>query len=81
MKAYKLEVLVIDHEGYGVQEFENQLENLDFVHVVRSKEAEIGEWDDDHPLNQKRTMVKEFDRLFSPPEETPCNLPWPMNKD
>ena len=51
MKAYKVELLVLDHDDIGVckETFEDIEYHLTQVMSIESKE--IGEWDDDHPLN------------------------------
>jgi hypothetical protein len=66
MKAYKLEVLVIDHEGYGADDVTVEIEQLGGWHtsVLSSKEADIGEWHDDHPLNSTSKQKEECERLF-----------------
>ena len=52
MKAYKVELLVLDHENIGVckETFREDFEYL-FPRVMSIQSKEIGEWDDDHPLN------------------------------
>lgn len=67
MKAYKFEVLIVDHEGYGPDNFRVVIEqhrHLSIARVLDVKEADIGKWSDDHPLNSKKTMKAEYDRLF-----------------
>lgn len=32
--------------------------------VMTTEEADIGEWTDDHPLNNRTTQYVEFERLF-----------------
>lgn len=66
MKAYKVEVLVLDFEQYGKEQIELMLENVRglFCSVHDIKEADIGEWTDDHPLNSSKTASAEFKRLF-----------------
>lgn len=66
MKAYKVEVLVLDFEQYGKEQIELMLENVRglFCSVHDIKEADIGEWTDDHPLNHRTTSGEEFKRLF-----------------
>lgn len=52
MKAYKIELVYIDHEGYGPTAISNELHGSDLMFVeLDVKEADIGEFDDDHPLN------------------------------
>jgi len=72
MKAYKLEVLIIDFDGHGsVKAVQDALENGRFAnrciypHVMRGVEADVGEWDDSHPLNNRDTALAEYDRIFS----------------
>jgi len=54
MKAYKLEVLVIGHENISKEDVINEIEWCRHAspRVYSCKEAEIGEWHDDHPLNK-----------------------------
>jgi hypothetical protein len=66
MKAYKLEVLVIDFENIGDAEIVNLLEDLDYIYpsVKDVKCVDIGDWHDDHPLNKKNTYDEEYKRIF-----------------
>lgn len=66
MKAYKLEILVIDHENHGGQIIAEQIKNNHYynVQIKRICGAEIGEWSDDHPLNKRLTCDEEYKRLF-----------------
>ena len=72
MKAHLLQVLIIDHDHLGVDEVERVLEDANYPNrciapsVVKSQSAEIGDWDDDNPLNHNDTQTAEVDRLFSP---------------
>lgn len=52
MKAYKVELLVLDLNDVGVCE-ETLCEDLEYLfpQVMSIESKEIGEWDDDHPLN------------------------------
>jgi len=52
MKAYKVELLVLDLNNVGVCE-ETLCEDLEYLfpQVMSIESKEIGEWDDDHPLN------------------------------
>jgi hypothetical protein len=71
MKAHLLQVLVIDHDHLGVDEVERVLEDANYPNhcitpsVVKSQSAEIGDWDDENPLNHNDTQAAEVDRLFS----------------
>ena len=61
MKAYKLEVLVIDFEKLGSEEVKLCIENEKYMNpsVLSIDEIDIGDWSDDHPLN-KNTTDKKF---------------------
>ena len=82
MKVHYLQVLVIDHDHLGVNEVERILEDANYPNdciapsVIKSQSAEIGNWDDDNPLNHSDTQAAEVDRLFSawqPIETAPQN--------
>lgn len=70
MKAYEITLRIIDLDGIGPQDIRHVLENARYpnhciapnVHHIR--EAEIGEWSDDHPLNKNSTADAEWSRLF-----------------
>ena len=57
MKAYMAQVLIIDHDEVGADGIKTVIENARYPNrcimprVVRTDEAEIGEWYDQHPLN------------------------------
>lgn len=57
MKAYKIEILIINHEELSQEEIESVIENTIYSNRCISpeiwgiKEIDIGEWSDDHPLN------------------------------
>ena len=61
MKAYILTIVVIDHDEIGGDEIVKTIENARYPnrcidpHVEATAEHDIGEWDDDHPLNQNST--------------------------
>jgi hypothetical protein len=56
MKAYKVELLVLDLNNVGVNE-STLLYDLEYLFpkVMSVQSKEIGEWDDDHPLNKGDT--------------------------
>lgn len=76
MKAYKLEVLIIDHDGIGPDEIRTVLENQKYPNHCMYPEVqsidwrEIGDWHDDHPLNRTKTRDSEYRRLFAAPSPT-----------
>lgn len=70
MKAYKVEILVVDHDGLGADEIKSVFENIKYPNwcmypeVKHITERDIGEWHDDHPLNLHSTAEREYKRLF-----------------
>ncbi len=70
MKAYKVEILIIDFDELGEQGIVEELNNVNFpndcidLQVKNITEKDIGEWDDEHPLNNNLTSTKEYKRLF-----------------
>lgn len=63
MKAHILKVLVIDHDEMGADSVSATLELQRYPNgcispqVVESATIDIGEWTDEHPLNQCDTDV------------------------
>lgn len=69
MKVYKLEVLIIDADVDTIEEAESIIDNTRYpnhvnVTAITCREAEIGEWHDEHPLNYSDKTEKEMNRLF-----------------
>ena len=70
MRAIKMEVLLIDHDGLGDAGAKWHLENARYPNrcmsprVLSLVSRDIGEWDDDHPLNWESTTKAEVERLF-----------------
>lgn len=64
MKAYKIEILVIDHDANGIDDTLEYLKRSPYVNpsIISHSQAEIGEWTDDHPLNNKtwRHKIKDY---------------------
>ena len=72
MIVYKLEVLVVDHEGVGAEQVCQAIENCDCStsRIMSCVAMDVGEWHDDHALNKFETAEQEYQRLFNPvPEE------------
>ena len=76
MKAYKVELLIIDFDGMGREDITDTLENTRYpnhcftgLSVMDVVEKDIGEWDDEHPLNQTDKCKDEYLRIFEPPKE------------
>jgi hypothetical protein len=66
MKAYKVELLIIDLENTGESEIIELLENTRFIYpqVKDIISVDIGDWHDKHPLNLRETCEEEYKRLF-----------------
>jgi hypothetical protein len=71
MKAYKVELLILDHDNIGVCEetFCEDFEYL-FPKVMSIHSKDIGEWDDDHPLNQRDQCRQFYEKLFKENNES-----------
>lgn len=71
MKAYRIEILVLDFDGHGAEGIREIIENVRYpndciIPDVKAIEArEIGPWDDGHPLNNRATSDAEYKRLFA----------------
>jgi hypothetical protein len=71
MKAYKIELLIIDHDEIGQAEIKDVLENTKYPNycispdVKKIIEADIGDWTDENPLNRLSSCETEYERLFS----------------
>jgi hypothetical protein len=72
MKVYKVELMVLDFEGIGADGIKEEIENARYGNrcispeVVAAESRDIGEWSDEHPLNQIDKAEAEFNRLFKP---------------
>lgn len=70
MKVYKVEVMVIDFDGVG-DGIKDAIEHTNYPNdciipfVMGMESVDIGEWDDDHPLNNRNTQKDEFNRIFN----------------
>ena len=71
MKAYKVELLIIDHDEVGLDGIKEVIENTKYPNYCISPDvknivsADIGEWDDEHPLNKYETADAEYNKLFN----------------
>ena len=74
MEAIRLEVLVVDHDRLGANGVVDVLENQKYPnhclnpHVMAVEAADLGEWTDEHPLNQRNGKDAEYRRLFGSKE-------------
>lgn len=70
MKAYRLTVTVVDHDGVGGEGITRAIEGARYPNhcisptVLRVDEADIGRWHDGHPLNHADKAGPEAARLF-----------------
>jgi hypothetical protein len=70
MKAYKIEILVVDHDEVGKADIVELIENVRYPNHALSPVVlsiigrDIGEWHDDHPLNQTKGIAAEVKRIF-----------------
>jgi hypothetical protein len=57
MKAYKVELLIINHDNLSANDIISELEVISYPNdcisqrVIGMKGADIGDWSNDHPLN------------------------------
>ena len=72
MKAYKVELLIIDFDELGGEGISDALVNARFpndcvnLSVKSVTGVDVGNWNDAHPLNQRATADAEYKRLFPP---------------
>ncbi len=77
MKVYKLEIMVLDFDDIGAEGIKSMIEDSKYpnrcIHpVVKEMESrELGEWRDDHPLNNTATADEEYRRMFRS-SDCPC---------
>ena len=70
MKAYKVTVLVIGDDELEESGIREEMENVRYPNhcmyprIMEIEEADIGEWTDEHPLNQRDTKQAEFEKIF-----------------
>ena len=70
MKAYKVELLIIDFDELGKDEIKDVIENTKYPNycinpeVMKIQVSNIGKWTDEHPLNHTETCKEEYKRLF-----------------
>ena len=70
MNVYKVELLIIDHDGLGAEGIREALEETRYPnrcimpHVKNIESRDIGEWTDEHPLNKRSTADAAYKELF-----------------
>jgi len=60
MKAYKVEMIVIDFDEVGKDGIYREIETLRYCtpSITKIVEGDIGDFDDNHPLNLKSTSYE-----------------------
>lgn len=77
MKAYRVEILVIDFDGLGQDGVRTEIKNARYPNrcispdVKAIEEHDIGDWSDDHPLNNRSTADAEYARLLAKSKAAP----------
>lgn len=65
-KLHRVELIVVDGEGYGINDIMDSLPNRHFQFRLLSSDTVEMEWSDDNPINQnsatKDEMVAEFEK-------------------
>lgn len=71
MQAHKVTLLVLSlNDELPADEIKSEIENVRYpndcisVEVHDIETVEIGEWNDNHPLNQTEAAINEWRRLF-----------------
>jgi hypothetical protein len=81
MKVYKLEVMVIDFDNCGGEDIKDMIQDARYPNraisptVKNIESVDIGEWTDDHPLNNRSTSEAEYKRLFTETTSLECSGP------
>jgi hypothetical protein len=74
MKVYKMTLMFIDFDNVGMTDAKQLIENARLPNhinpgtVVAIEERDIGEWHDDHPLNNRKTQIAALQLLFKGPD-------------
>ena len=65
MKLQKIILYLIDFDNDG-KDILTVIEQNRYTHVFKSsyEEVDIGEWDDDNPLNQNNCPIEEYEKYF-----------------
>lgn len=70
MKVHKVTICIVDHDQIGADGIAEVIENESWPNhcinpqVVDVETVDIGEWNDNHPLNNNRTFESTFNKLF-----------------
>lgn len=72
MKVYRVTLMVIDHDGIGQEGIRSNIEDTNYGNhwiapvVMGCDCVDIGEWEDNNPLNYRTTRADAFRELFDP---------------
>ena len=75
MKVYKIELMIVNHDGLSEEDIMATLKESKYPNrcidprVMKIESREIGEWDDESPLNCSDRRDTEYQRLFSEDNE------------
>jgi hypothetical protein len=72
MKAYKFEIIAFDPNGdcdFGSMTYELVNQEYFSARIFSAQSTEIGEWDDDHPLNKYSKSKHYIENAVWEPEE------------
>lgn len=70
MKAYVVSVLIIDFDGLGEKSIQQALETVRYPNnclhpkVLDITQHDIGDWQDEHPLNQRGLSRAEIEKFL-----------------
>ncbi len=70
MKVYRVELMILDFDGLGEDGISETIECTRYPNhcmspkVVKTESRDIGEWSDDHPLNNRTTADAAYAELF-----------------
>lgn len=69
-KVVKVELLIVNFDELSEEEIKCVLENARYPNhcigpSVMAMETKEVDWNDDHPLNMKKTKEEEYNRLFN----------------
>ena len=63
MKIHKMTVYVLDFENQGLEAVKDCLRNAKYITLAGVEDAatvDVKDWDDEHPANQARTVMKDW---------------------
>lgn len=69
MKVYRVTLEIIDFDGLGGENIIDEIRNTRYSNdcidpkVIKLESSDIGDWDDNHPLNKKIGNKEYFNKL------------------